>query len=83
MFVAGLLLGDADTTVGDDVRAFHSELAGLAEVVVFVSLGLTVHLAALGATGLLQGLVLTIVLLALARPPAAMLLLAPFRVPTG
>ncbi len=83
VFVAGLLLGDADTTVGEDVRAFHSELAGLAEVVVFVSLGLTVHLAALGATGLLQGLTLTIVLLALARPPAAMLLLAPFQVPTG
>ena len=48
VFVAGLLLGDADTTVGQDVRAFHSELAGLAEVVVFVSLGLTVHLAGLG-----------------------------------
>ncbi len=81
VFVAGLLLGDANTTVGEDVRAFHSELAGLAEVVVFVSLGLTVHLAALGASGVLQGLVLTIVLLTLARPPAAMLLLAPFRVP--
>ena len=81
VFVAGLLLGDADTTVGGDVRAFHSELAGLAEVVVFVSLGLTVHLAALGVSGVLQGLALTIVLLALARPPAAMLLLAPFRVP--
>ncbi len=81
VFVAGLLLGDANTTVGEDVRAFHSELAGLAEVIVFVSLGLTVHLAALGVSGVLQGLALTIVMLALARPPAAMLLLAPFRVP--
>ncbi len=83
VFIAGLLLGDANTSVGEDVRTFHSELAGLAEIVVFVSLGLTVHLAALGATGIFQGLVLTIVLLALARPPAAMLLLAPFRVPRG
>ena len=83
VFVAGLLLGDANTTVGEDVRAFHSELAGLAEVVVFISLGLTVHLAALGVSGALQGLTLTVVLLALARPPAAMLLLAPFRVPRG
>jgi cell volume regulation protein A len=83
VFVAGLVLGDANTTVGKDVRAFHSELAGLAEVVVFVSLGLTVHLAALGASGVVQGLVLTFVLLALARPPAAMLLLAPFRLPRG
>ena len=83
VFVAGLLLGDADTTVGEDVRAFHSELAGLAEVVVFVSLGLTVHLAAVGVSGVLQGLALTIVLLVLARPPAAMVLLTPFRVPHG
>ena len=83
VFVAGLLLGDADTTVGEDVRAFHSELAGLAEVIVFVSLGLTVHLATLGASGVVEGLVLTVVLLILARPPAAMVLLAPFRVPAG
>ena len=83
VFVAGLLLGDADTTVGEDVRAFHSELAGLAEVVVFVSLGLTVHLAALGAAGFLQGLALAVVLLAVARPPAAIALLAPFSVPAG
>jgi cell volume regulation protein A len=83
VFIAGLLLGDADTTVGDDVRAFHSELAGLAEVVVFASLGLTVHLAALGVSGVVDGLILTIALLTLARPPAAMLLLAPFRVPRG
>ena len=83
VFIAGLLLGDANTTVGEDVRAFHSELAGLAEVVVFVSLGLTVHLAALGASGVLQGLILTIILLLVARPPAAMLLLAPFRIPAG
>ena len=83
VFTAGLLLGDANTTVGEDVRAFHSELAGLAEVVVFVSLGLTVHLAALGESGVLQGLTLTIVLLTLARPPAAMVLLATFRVPAG
>lgn len=81
VFVAGLLLGDADTAVGQDVRTFHSELAGLAEVVVFVGLGLTVHLAALGMAGVIDGLVLTLVLLTLARPPAALALLAPFRVP--
>jgi potassium/hydrogen antiporter len=80
VFVAGLLLGDADP-VGQDVRAFHSELAGLAEVVVFVSLGLTVHLAALGRTEIVGGLVLTVVLLAAARPPAAVALLAAFELP--
>jgi potassium/hydrogen antiporter len=81
VFVAGLLLGDASAAVGDDVRAFHSELAALAEIVVFVSLGLTVHLAALGVSGVVDGLVLTAVLLTVARLPAAMLLLAPFRLP--
>lgn len=75
VFVAGLLLGDADSAIGADVRAFHSELAGLAEVVVFVCLGLTVHLAALGTSGLLNGLALTVVLLTLARPPAVAILL--------
>ena len=83
VFVAGLLLGDANTTVGEDVRAFHSELAGLAEVVVFVSLGLTVHLAALGLSGVLEGFGLAAIMLAFARPPAAMVLLAPFRISPG
>ncbi len=83
VFVAGLLLGDADTTVGDDVRDFHSELAALAEVVVFVSLGLTVHLAALGLGGVVDGLVLTAMLLVLARVPVALVLLAPFRLSSG
>ena len=81
VFVAGLLLGDASAAVGDDVRAFHSELAALAEVVVFVTLGLTVHLAALGVSGVIDGLILAAVLLSLARLPATMLLLAPFRIP--
>jgi cell volume regulation protein A len=83
VFVAGLLLGDAETKVGHDVRDFHAELAGLAEVVVFVSLGLTVHLAALGVEGVTDGLLLTAVVLVCARLPAAMLLLAPLRIPPG
>jgi cell volume regulation protein A len=83
VFVAGLLLGDADVQVGHDVRAFHSELAILAEVVVFVALGLTVHLAALGTSGLFDGVVLAGVLLTIARLPAVLALLAPFSVPVG
>jgi potassium/hydrogen antiporter len=84
VFVAGLLLGDAQaTTIGDDVREFHSELATLAEVVVFVSLGLTVHLAALGLDGVTDGLVLTAILLTCARLPAALLLLRATRLPAG
>jgi cell volume regulation protein A len=83
VFVAGLILSDADVQVGADVRAFHAELATLAEVIVFVALGLTVHLAAVGASGLLDGLVLTVVLLTVARVPAVVALLAPFSIPVG
>jgi potassium/hydrogen antiporter len=81
VFVAGLLLGDADAPVGEDVRAFHSELAGLAEVVVFVALGLTVHLAGLGTRAVIDGLALTLVLLTVARLPAVVALLGTFRIP--
>jgi cell volume regulation protein A len=83
VFVAGLLLGDADVQVGEDVRAFHSELASLAEVVVFVALGLTVHLASLGPSVLLGGVALTVVLLTLARVPAVVGLLLPTSIPLG
>jgi potassium/hydrogen antiporter len=83
VFVAGMLLGDAEVQVGDDVRAFHSELASLAEVVVFVALGLTVHLASLAVSVLLEGLALALILLTVARLPAVVLLLAPTSLPLG
>ena len=83
VFVAGLLLGDADAPIGEDVRAFHSELAGLAEVVVFVALGLTVHLAGLGVRTVIDGLALTVVLLTVARPPVVVALLKAFRLPAS
>lgn len=83
VFVAGLLLGDADVQVGDDVRTFHSELANLAEVVVFVALGLTVHLASVGIADLVSGLALTAVLLIVARMPVVVALLAPTSLPLG
>jgi len=83
VFVAGILIGDSESTVSGEVRAFQSELGDLAEVVVFVALGLTVHLAAVGAAGLVDGLVLTAVLLALARAPFVVAALAPFRLPLG
>ena len=43
VFVAGILIGDADYPQRRDVERFHTSLASLAEVVVFVGLGLTVH----------------------------------------
>jgi potassium/hydrogen antiporter len=83
VFVAGILIGDSESTVGREVRAFHAELADLAEVVVFVALGLTVHLAGVGWSGLWNGLILAAVLMSLARGPFVVCALAPFRLPLG
>jgi cell volume regulation protein A len=83
VFVAGILIGDSESTVGREVRMFQAELGDLAEVVVFVALGLTVHLAGLGREGVVDGLLLTVVLLTLARAPFVVAALAPFRLSAG
>ena len=80
VFVAGVMIGDSETTITDEVRLFQNELGNLAELVVFVALGLTVHLAALDRTILLQGLALTTILIFLARAPFVLLALRPFGV---
>ncbi len=84
VFVAGLLIGD--TTVDEDgsVRAFHSQLASVAELVVFVGLGLTVSLGTLDlATVLTDGLVLAAILILVARPAAVAALLWPAKLRRG
>jgi potassium/hydrogen antiporter len=43
VFVARILIGDASYPGRRDVERFHTSLASLAEVVVFIALGLTVH----------------------------------------
>ena len=78
VFVAGIMIGDADYPRRRDVERFHTSLASLAEVVVFVGLGLTVHkvsLAPLWTDGLLIALVLVFV----ARPVGIAPFLAPLR----
>jgi cell volume regulation protein A len=77
VFVAGILIGDSESTVSREVRAFHAELGDLAEVIVFIALGLTVHLGAVGWSGLAQGLVLAAVLVTIARGPFVVAALAP------
>ena len=44
VFLAGLLVGDARLPYKTEIERFQSSLAGLAELVVFVALGATVHL---------------------------------------
>jgi cell volume regulation protein A len=76
VFVAGILIGDADYPGRDDVERFHTSLASLAEVVVFVGLGLTVHQVNLAPVWK-DALLIALILAFLARP----LGIAPFLVP--
>jgi cell volume regulation protein A len=78
VFVAGLALGDAAVPRREEIERFHTSLASLAEVVVFVALGLTVDLSELVTSRrLLGGLGLGVFLAVFARPLAVGPLLLP------
>jgi potassium/hydrogen antiporter len=78
VFVAGILLADADVPLKEEIERFHTSLASLAEVVVFVALGLTIDVTnLLGSSRLFEGLVLAVVLALVARPLAVGPLLLP------
>jgi potassium/hydrogen antiporter len=80
VFVAGVALGDADVPLREQIERFHVSLASLAEVVVFVALGLTIDVTdLLTSTRLLEGLALAVILALIARPLAVGPLLAPMR----
>jgi potassium/hydrogen antiporter len=80
VFVAGLLIGDARAPYKAEIERFHGSLASLAEIVVFVALGLTVNLSSLGHDHLwLDGIVLAIILAVAARPLVTGALLIPVR----
>lgn len=75
VFVAGLLLGDASLPYGLEVDRFTAGLASLAEVVVFLALGLTIDLGQIAGRDWLGGLALTLVLAVLIRPAVVALTL--------
>jgi potassium/hydrogen antiporter len=84
VYIAGILIGDADIPAKRGIERFHTSLASLAEIVVFVGLGLTIDLAALGDNHRwLDGLVLAVVLAFVARPLAVAPLLLPARLTNG
>ena len=69
VFVAGIMLGDVHYPRRHEVHHFHSAVADLGELAVFVALGLTVDLAFIGSEGLWwQGLVLAALLGFVIRP---------------
>jgi cell volume regulation protein A len=68
VFLLGLLMGDARLPFKGEIERFQTSLATLAELVVFVALGLTIHLDALSARDWAQGLAIAAVLGLLVRP---------------
>jgi cell volume regulation protein A len=76
VFVAGLFLGDARTPFKGEIERFSGSLASLAELVVFVALGLTIDLGGLSGRVWLEGIVLAFGLALLARPLVVLVTLA-------
>ena len=69
VFVAGIVIGDASAPFKREISQFHSSLAGMAEIVAFVVLGLTVSLNDVAGHGTwLVGLVLAVLLAFVVRP---------------
>jgi potassium/hydrogen antiporter len=84
VYIAGILIGNDEIPAKAAIERFHTSLASLAEIVVFVALGLTVDLSALGQQHRwLDGLVLAALLAFLARPLAVAPLLAPMHLSLG
>ena len=82
VFVAGMLVGDARAPFKPAIEHFHSSLAGIAEIAVFVVLGLTIDLG-MAADELVDGLILSLVLVLVARPLVVGLLLWPAHLRRG
>jgi len=84
VLIAGVLIGDAEVPYRTEIRRFHASLAGTAEIVAFVVLGLTVDLRSLGRDDAwLIGLVLWLLLAFVVRPTLGGLVLWPVRMRPG
>ena len=83
VFVAGIAVGDIAYPQRDGVLHFHSTLASLGELAVFIALGLTVDLGSIASEGLWwRGLALAALLGFVIRPAVVGGLLAPFGLTT-
>jgi cell volume regulation protein A len=76
VFIAGLVLGDARLPYKGEIERFHGSLATLAEIVVFIALGLTVSFGSLSARVWVDAALLLLVLALVARPLVVALTLA-------
>ena len=83
VFVAGILIGDEHTPDKEETERFFTSLASLAEIVMFVALGLTIDFTGLSGTVWLDGVVLAVVVALVARPLVVGALLLPTRLRVG
>ena len=84
VFVAGILIGDADMPRRREIDGFLSSLGSLAEITMFVALGLTIELDSLFEDGIwLDGLTLAALLAFAIRPLVVGVLLLPVRLDRG
>jgi len=84
VFVAGIIIGDAHAPYKAEIERFHTALAGLAEIVVFAVLGLTVDLRVIAHADVwIPGVVLFVLLTLLVRPLAVGACLIPVRLRAG
>jgi cell volume regulation protein A len=84
VFVAGILLGDEGLPRRDEVERFLSSLSSLAEIMVFVALGLTIQVSTLDDGHVWRdGLVIAAVLCFVVRPLVVLALTAPMRLRLG
>jgi potassium/hydrogen antiporter len=84
VFVTGILVGDARAPYKTEIRRFHHSLASLAEITVFVVLGLTIDVTdVFSGTDWLKALALGVILALVARPLVAAPLLLPVRLRWG
>ncbi len=83
-YIAGVLVGDARFPGKRAVARFHTSLASLAEIVVFVALGLTIHLGSVFHDGVWwRGIVLALAGILVIRPVAVAPLLLPVELTRG
>jgi potassium/hydrogen antiporter len=68
VFVAGILLGDERFPYKSETRGFLGPAAGLAEITVFVALGLTVDLGSFPSDTWVDGAVIAVLVVLIARP---------------
>ncbi|MGH3490966.1 MAG: potassium/proton antiporter, partial [Actinopolymorphaceae bacterium] len=83
VYIASLVLGNAELPHRPAVRSFIEGLAWLAQVGLFVMLGLLAWPSRLGLYEVVAGLVAGVVLTFLARPVSVVLSLLPFRLPVA